>query len=397
MRAPVKATPWWGQNNQATMGISRAILALRDGQLLRSSTIPSLAQRGNWPCSFHLGQGPLKLTISDMSSHTVSLAVRALTLIKKSPLLEIDEELDILANRMRTSALEALWQFGGKGDGAFYFRMPRVFSYYKTDELRKKTIEKLEFPPDLISTSLATSALSGTITRGIKLHTEESDEIRAKKLEDRAAFAERLERALFLIEGGQDIAYPLWLSGRKLKLNKEATPLTGNALALMTLAATNLDKTEGFENCLAFVGQAIDQIVKGAGSFDYSDSFSSPVFFLYAAVCAKTEGRIEDLQPYMGKIIDFLQMSQNWKGRYWDFGQPVLDTALALSTMISAGYCGETIESGISWLLSSQSENGLFESGDFYRPRGSTRHGWHSDYLTTCLALEALARYVHHF
>lgn len=75
------------------------------------------------------------------------------------------------------------------------------------------------------------------------------------------------------------------------------------------------------------------------------------------------------------------------------FNDTILETALAITSLINLSYRGVEIDEGISFLLKSQAENGEWARSIFFYSGPKQVVGWGSEELTTGFCLEALALY----
>lgn len=96
---------------------------------------------------------------------------------------------------------------------------------------------------------------------------------------------------------------------------------------------------------------------------------------------------IEDIEPAKMILINRILASQQPNGQ---LGTSSLDTAFGISTLISAGYCGKSLESAVCFLVNGQSVNGSWPRQSFYYSGPKKAVGWGSEELTTAIALQAL-------
>lgn len=74
------------------------------------------------------------------------------------------------------------------------------------------------------------------------------------------------------------------------------------------------------------------------------------------------------------------------------FGEPSLDTALALTTLVHLGYEGKEVASGIAYLTGTQRATGEWSQGGYYSGPNK-RFYFGSQELTSAFCVEALAVY----
>jgi len=74
-------------------------------------------------------------------------------------------------------------------------------------------------------------------------------------------------------------------------------------------------------------------------------------------------------------------------------GDNVLDTSLAICTMLNFNYLGPELEPAIGFLLNEQKKNGSWAKRGFYYDGPKKLVSWGSEELTTSFCLEAIWRY----
>jgi hypothetical protein len=101
---------------------------------------------------------------------------------------------------------------------------------------------------------------------------------------------------------------------------------------------------------------------------------------------------IEKLEPLRAPIIERIVKKINPNGR---IGKTVLETALALCTLLNLKYDGEEVQNVVAFLLNEQQGNGYWQRSVLYWVAPQQYFGWGSEVLTTAFCLEGLARYRH--
>ncbi len=119
----------------------------------------------------------------------------------------------------------------------------------------------------------------------------------------------------------------------------------------------------------------------------------------YCVARTYREGGVSDLKLAAELLAQDLLSSYDVSDAghvFWNPGDPHLNTALAVSALLRAGYVGEVPADAVAYLLSEQDPNtGAWEAGVFFRGRydSGIEAGWLSPALTTAMALEALGEH----
>jgi hypothetical protein len=126
----------------------------------------------------------------------------------------------------------------------------------------------------------------------------------------------------------------------------------------------------------------------------YPDNFA----FQYAVSRAFHEGRLPQLEPAVRILADDLERSAILRddgAAYWDHGDPQLNTAFAVLTLLNAGRRTPLVGRAIDYLLAAQGPLGGFDAATFFLARTDSGVTFHftSAAFTTAIAIEALARY----
>ena len=126
----------------------------------------------------------------------------------------------------------------------------------------------------------------------------------------------------------------------------------------------------------------------------YPDNFT----FQYAVSRAFREGGVFTLAPAVKILADDLEASVLLRPdgtAYWDKGDPHLNTAFAVLTLLNAGRRSPIVDRAIGYLTAEQNALGGFDEAIFFigRTDGGQVFEFRSASLTTAMALEAFARY----
>ncbi len=120
--------------------------------------------------------------------------------------------------------------------------------------------------------------------------------------------------------------------------------------------------------------------------------------FHYAVSRAFREGGVFTLAPAVKILADDLEssvLSRPDGTAFWDYGDPHLNTAFAVLTLLNAGRQSRIVDRAIGYLVSQQSALGGFDEATFFigRADGGQVFEFRSASLTTAMVLEALARH----
>jgi hypothetical protein len=190
-----------------------------------------------------------------------------------------------------------------------------------------------------------------------------------------------------------------WLTyrDRVLPLFSNDVDLVVNANVLYALARYHRLNVPGAAEAMNFINLAaasglhrhIEQI-----SQYYPDNFA----FQYAVSRAFHEGPVPQLEPAVRILADDLERSVRFRtdgAAYWDHGDPHLNTAFAVLTLLNAGRHGALVDRAIDYLAAEQNPLGGFDASTFFLARtdGGPTFEFTSAPFTTAMALEAFARH----
>jgi hypothetical protein len=126
----------------------------------------------------------------------------------------------------------------------------------------------------------------------------------------------------------------------------------------------------------------------------YPDNFA----FQYVVSRAFHEGPVSALEPAVSILADDLEASVLFRAdgtAFWDRGEPNLNTAFAVLTLLNAGRETAIIDKAIEYLIAEQEADGGFQEATFFvgRNDGGQVFEFTSASFTTAMVLEALVRH----
>lgn len=99
---------------------------------------------------------------------------------------------------------------------------------------------------------------------------------------------------------------------------------------------------------------------------------------------------IKELEPARNTTVEWIYASLKDDG---SFGDSILDTALAISTLVNFGHKDKILDQAVHILLNSQNASGCWERNIFSYSGPSKVVGWGSEEMVTGYCLEALHKY----
>lgn len=114
------------------------------------------------------------------------------------------------------------------------------------------------------------------------------------------------------------------------------------------------------------------------------------VFTVYYFFSRNISAGIEELNVISADIIDRILKKQKPDG---SFGESVLDTALAISSLINSEYKGGELNKGIAYLVQKQRKSGNWDRRALYFGGKEKLSSFGSEELTTAFCIEALAKF----
>ena len=171
--------------------------------------------------------------------------------------------------------------------------------------------------------------------------------------------------------------------------------LVENANVLFSLGSAGLRNVPGMKAAIALINRdTVDGQYHDIASV--SRYYPNSLIFDYAVTRAYGEGHIAALRPAVDAIVHDLQSTvrRTRSAAHWDVGNPTLNTAYAVLSLMYAGGPGSVIRQGVGYLLDTQRADGSWPTGPFFRGAiGSTTVYWDSTAFATGMSMEALARY----
>ncbi|MBN1343251.1 MAG: hypothetical protein JXQ73_11260 [Phycisphaerae bacterium] len=172
-----------------------------------------------------------------------------------------------------------------------------------------------------------------------------------------------------------------------------------NANILYALGRYGRLNTPGVTEAVALINRAIQTGVHRSNPHALSFFYPNNLALHYSVVRACYEGGASDLLPAADGLVADLYGSafSDARGfRFWHRGDPHLNTAFAVATLVTAGEVGDIVKGGVDYLAAEQDpELGSWEAGPFFGAYldNGWQVRWVSAALTTAIALEALVKY----
>jgi hypothetical protein len=380
---------------------------------------------GDWPQYFHVDTNP-PVRVRDISPFVVTFIHHALSLITDENLAALDlgpaDAAD--AREMRRAAVAFLWRFEAPASdpaaGTFGF-----WPYWRP----------IRSPQDCLLALLGLRVLGGPVlmgTRGpgnisffplsLAIPTDADDTA--------TVYVALLDDAL--LDGGPLLNPPLdryftdwrdtgqvprrlnpdWLeptSGAFLTwLAYESPPgcprpndvdLLVNADILYALARHDLLDTPGVDEAVALINRTTLAGYHITRLEEVSDYYPDNLAYQYCISRAYHEGPVPALRPAVERFADELLASVQSGAdgvAYWDHGDPHLNTAFAVLTLLNAGRAGPTVDAAVQYLLDEQDATfGNWAESTFFIARADSGMivPWTSTALTTAIAIEAICRH----
>jgi hypothetical protein len=378
---------------------------------------------GNWPQYFSL-QGGEAFRVRDVSPFMVAFIHHALTHIVEDNRRAVGlSRLDLdLARLMRQRAVAFMKRFAsapGTPDAGTFAFWP-----YDTDPST----------PDLLTTILLTAWLKGPILGGqrvpINLPIYPSTLAIPSDADVTATtYATLLDDAI--VDGGpgsnvpferffvdwRDLGVvprrvnPLWLppaSGAFLTwltyrhppfpLFPNDVDLVVNANVLYALARYDRREVPGVAEAVAYINLVTALGLHREHLEEITNYYPNNFAFQYIVSRAYHEGPVTALEPAVRILADDLEDSVLWRvdgSAYWHLGDPHLNTAFAVLTLLNAGRDTPIIDRAVRYLIGEQNAVGGFDEATFFvgRTDGGQVFKFTSASFTTAMVLEALVRH----
>jgi hypothetical protein len=128
-----------------------------------------------------------------------------------------------------------------------------------------------------------------------------------------------------------------------------------------------------------------------------SEYYPDNLAFQYVVSRAYHEGPVPGLAPAVSVLARDLEDTVRYRGdgtAFWDHGDPHLNTAFAVLTLLNAGHHSALVDAAIDYLRVAQDARGGFGEATFFfgRTDAGLVFEYASEAFTTAMALEAFAR-----
>jgi hypothetical protein len=201
------------------------------------------------------------------------------------------------------------------------------------------------------------------------------------------------------LDGRPSGAYLTWLEfpvpGPGLPYPSQDVDLVENANILFSLGYAGLRNAPGMKPAIALINRdTVDGRYHDIASV--SRYYPNTLVFDYAVTRAYGEGHVTALRPAVDAIVHDLASTARRTGSTtaWDLGNPTLNTAYAVLSLMYSGGPRSMIRRGVQYLVDTQRRDGSWPMGPFFLGAiGNTTVYWDSTAFATGMSMEALARY----
>jgi len=379
---------------------------------------------GNWPQHFYFEDFPI-LRIPDASPFMVAFVHHALTHINAESLpgLGLDSSDQLTAQTMRIHAVDFLQRFESPAntlDAGTYGFWPENPDLNAEEPLLAEVFLEILQGPVLMGSrtplnlavypnalALPSDAdVTGAVYAALEDHARldggptvnEPFEQFFADWRDDGTVPRRLNPDWLPDASG---AFFTWLNYQESSVAPvpNDVDLVVNATVLYTLGRSGHLNTPGVNEAVALINNVTAQGIHRTAFDEITDYYPDNFAFEYFVTRAFFEGNVIDLQPAVEILADDIEQSAqtNTAGdTFWDRGDPHLNTAFAVLTLLNAGRDTPLIRGGIDYLLAEQNpQTGGWDESVFFIARvdSGRQVNWASESLTTAIALEALCRY----
>ena len=379
---------------------------------------------GNWPQHFNL-QGSEAFRVRDVSPFTVAFIHHALTYVNEDTRRPLGlSERDLRAARtMRQRAVGFMKRFasapGAPDAGTFAFwpydadpatpgplvtlllsawlqgpflggqRVPINMSIYPTTMA-------IPSDADVTATTYATLLDDARLDGGGNGHPGHFERFFVD-WRDVGVVPRRLNPSWLPPASG---AFLTWLTYRQpvFPLFPNDVDLVVNANVLYSLGRVDRLSVPGVAEAIELINLATALGLHNGHLEDISNYYPDNLAFQYSVSRAFYEGGVTALEPAVRIVADDLEASVQFRSdgtAYWDKGDPPLNTAFAVLTLLNAGRHTGIVERAVDYLVSQQDALGGFDAAPFFiaNADGGQVFEFTSASFTTAIALEALARH----
>jgi hypothetical protein len=194
-------------------------------------------------------------------------------------------------------------------------------------------------------------------------------------------------------------AFLTWLTYRDQQLPRfpNDVDLVVNANVLFSLARHHHLDVPGVIEAVDLINFATGLGLHRNHMNEVSDYYPDNLAFHYVVSRAFHEGPVPALAPAVQILADDLETSVVLRPdgtAFWDRGDPQLNTAFAVLTLLNAGRDTPIVDRAIDYLISQQNALGGFDPATFFvgRTTGGLVFDFSSPSFTTAMVLEALVR-----
>jgi hypothetical protein len=195
-------------------------------------------------------------------------------------------------------------------------------------------------------------------------------------------------------------AFLTWLAYRTriLPLFPNDVDLVVNGNVLYALARYGRLNVRGASEAVQLINLAAGLGLHHDRADEISSYYPDNLAFQYVVSRAFHEGPVPALAPAVRIMADDLEASVRSRPdgtAFWDFGDPHLNTALGVLTLLNAGRNTPVIGRAIDYLIAAQHPSGGFDDATFFfgRTDGGQVFEFTSPSFSTAMALEAIVRF----
>lgn len=412
-----------GPIGRALQYLERTQISAMDEALLERTT--NIDYAGNWPQQFYFRGAP-KVRFREVSPFVVAFIHHSLTIVNEDTVgaLGLNQADADAARRMRQNAVAFLKRFESDPTapdaGTFGF-----WPYDPEPDAPESALQQV-----------ALGVLQGPLLEGNRVPANVRIYPHALGLPSDADVTATTYGALLddaILDGGAGIASPVshiftdWRDTGIVPLRR-IPPVAGlpantgafltwlayhnppdltipndvdlvvNANVLHTLARLGESGAPGFHETVTLINAAVAQGLHRTRFDELTDYYPDSYVFHYCVSRAYHEGPVPGLEPAVEILADDVEAEalHRLSGETrWDRGDPALNTAFAVLTLLNANRDTELIEQGIHYLLETQDPvSGGWDEAVFFvaHTDGGPEVHWVSSAVTTAFALEAIGR-----